>query len=97
MMVQEVDHGITKWSKIGLLFLAGWFASSGYHATLTASKAVKAVPVLQAQAGCEHYRAKVATTVAKQAMVSAYDLTAPVPSSKALPADHCPHPAPEVK
>ncbi len=50
-----------------------------------------------AVAGCEHFRAKAATKVAKQAIHAAIDLTAPIPSSTAIPADNCPHPTVEVK
>lgn len=81
MIIERVDNGITRWSKIGALFLLGWFASSAYHGTLTASKAVKALPVVQAEAGCEHYIARKATALAKETVVV---------DPKAIPADHCP-------
>jgi len=93
MMAERVDHSVTKWCKIGGLILLGWFSSSAYHGTLSASKAVKAVPVLQAQAGCEHYLARKNKEVAKQAISAANSDDLPIPSPQALPQDKCPHPA----
>lgn len=66
MSAERVNHGATRWSKVGGLILLGWFASSAYHSTLTASKAIKAVPALQAEAGCEHYRAETTKKLALQ-------------------------------
>lgn len=92
MIAYQVDSAITIWSKRFGLILLGWFLSSGYHGTLYASKAVKAVPVLEAAAGCEHYRAGKATATAKQAIVAANSDSIPIPSTSALPKDNCPHP-----
>lgn len=89
--VDLVDHGITKWSKVVGLVLLGWFASSAYHGTLVGEKAKRAVPVLQAEAGCEHWRADVAKDVAKKAITAANEFTGDAPSVKAIPRD-CPHP-----
>lgn len=85
MIVERIDSEITRWSKVGALLLLGWFASSAYHGTLSASKAIKAVPVLQAQAGCEHWVARKATELAKQPVVV---------DPKEIPTDNCAHIAP---
>lgn len=89
MIVDKIDTGVTRWSKIGAIFLAGWFLSSAYHGTRTAEKAVKAVPALEAQAGCEHWRSHKAEVVAKQAITAANSDTIPVPDAKAIPKDNC--------
>ena len=91
MMSEKLDTGVTRWSKIIGLILVGWFASSAYHGTLEGAKAVKAVPVLQAEAGCEHLLARKATAVAKQAIVSANSDSVPTPAPNAVPTDKCPH------
>ena len=80
--VELVDHGITKWSKIGALVLLGWFASSAYHGTLVGEKAKQAIPVLKAEAGCEHWRADVNKKLALQPTIV---------DPKQIPRD-CPHP-----
>lgn len=90
MIALKVDCWVTIWSKRLGLVLLGWFLSSSYHGTLTASRAVKAVPVLQAEAGCEHWRADKSADVAKKAITAANDISAPVPSENAIPKD-CPH------
>lgn len=67
MMVEKVDHGITLWSKLGAMFILGWLASSAYHATNTADKAVvqlktvetKTIPTLKSVLGCQERRADV--------------------------------------
>lgn len=89
MMSEKIDTGVTLWSKRIALVLFGWFASSAYHGTLTASKAVKDVPVLQAQVGCEHYLARTATDVANQAITAANSEGALSPTTKAIPKDNC--------
>lgn len=93
MIVEKVDNGVTLWSKRLALVLLGWFASSAYHGTLTAEKAVKAVPVLQAEAGCEHWRANKTIAVAKQAILSANSVDAAPPSAAAIPKDNCDTPS----
>lgn len=90
-MAERIDHAITVWSKRVGLVLLGWFASSAYHGTLEAGRAVRAVPVLQAQVNCEDRRADKAAQVAKQAIAGAYNADLPLPSPKAIPRD-CPHP-----
>lgn len=91
MIAEQVDGRITVWSKrIGLILL-GWFASSAYHGTLTAKKAEIALPAIQAEAGCERWRAGKAISVAKQAIKGANSDTAPIPDIKAIPKD-CAHP-----
>lgn len=47
------------------------------------------VPALAAKAGCEHWRADVNASVAKQAIRGANSDSVPVPDASALPADHC--------
>lgn len=64
MIVEKVDVGATVWSKRLGLILLGWFASSAYHGTLEAAKVEKALPAIQAEAGCEHWRASVAAKLA---------------------------------
>lgn len=51
-------------------------------ATVTAEKA----------AGCEHFRARVATAVANQVINSVNAQDAQPPSTDAIPQDNCPHP-----
>lgn len=97
MIALQVDSAITIWSKRFGLVLLGWFLSSAYHGTLYASKAIRAVPALEAAAGCEHYRAGKATETARQAIVAANSESIPVPSASALPKDNCPHPAETVQ
>ena len=48
-----------------------------------------AVKTLQAKAGCEKWRASVATTVAKEAIKGAVEASAPIPDTREIPADHC--------
>lgn len=86
MILEKLDNGITRWSKIGGIFLAGWFASAAYHGTLTAKKAEEALPAIVAEANCEHRRADKATVLAKQ-----NEIVAP----SAIPKD-CPHPHVEI-
>lgn len=81
MMVERINSGITTWSKRAALVLLGWFASSAFHGTLTAEQAVKAVPVLQAEAGCEHYLARKNADLAKQPTIV---------DPKEIPKDNCP-------
>lgn len=63
------------------------------HVQSTVLPALKAqaaqVPKLKAEAGCEHWRAQVTEKVAKQAIAGANSDAAPIPDSKAIPADHC--------
>lgn len=91
MIAERLDAGFTRWSKVAAIFLAGWFASSGVHGTLSAAKAIKAVPVLQAEAGCEHWRANKTAIIAKKAIAGANSADAPIPSPNAIPQDRCPH------
>ena len=70
MIAARIDCWTTVWSKRAALVLLGWFLSSAYHGTLSAEKAVKAVPILQAQtavipklaaaAGCQEKRGDIA-------------------------------------
>lgn len=76
------DKGVTLWSKRAALVLVGWFASSGYHDTLTTHKAVQAIPALEAQANCEEWRANKNGHLALRPEVITKDQ---------LAKDNCPH------
>lgn len=97
MIAEKVDSAITIWSKRLGLILLGWFASSAYHGTLQLSQKAhtldvveqRQIPALKAKVGCEHWRANVATTVAKQAIAGANSDIAPIPDPKTIPADRC--------
>ena len=89
--IQRMDEWITKACKAGALILLGWFGSSAYHHTLTAHQAEKVLPVVAAEAGCEHWRAETNAKVAKQAIVGAVSDNAPIPDPKAVVKDKCPH------
>lgn len=82
MLAEKVDSGITVWSKRLALVLLGWFASSAYHGTLTAAKVEKALPAVQAEAGCEHWRAD---TTAKLALSPNMITPAQIPKDCAHP------------
>lgn len=84
MMADRIDGGITIASKVGSLILVGWFACSWWYGTGTFKKAKQAIPVLQAEAGCEHYLARKATALAKQTTI--------VDPSQ-IPKDNCPRPS----
>ncbi len=83
MMAEQIDSGITKWSKYGAVFFAGWLAASAYHHTAVTDYAAKQLPKLAAAVNCEHVRAdKVEKLALGPQMVA--------PSQ--IPKD-CPHPA----
>lgn len=86
MIAEKVDCWTTVWSKRAGLFLFGWFASSAFHGTLTATKAEKALPAIQAEAGCEHWRANVTTKLA---------LGTQMVNKAQIPGD-CPHPKVDI-
>lgn len=90
MIAEKIDCWTTVWSKRAGLVLLGWFLSSAVHGTLSADRAVKAVPVLEAAAGCEHHRGDKAVAVAKQAITSANSDVVPTPPTQAIPTDNCP-------
>jgi hypothetical protein len=81
--IEKVDRGITLASQIGAAFIAGYMLSSALHETRKADKAVVALPQVQAEAGCEHWRASVTTKLALQTQMV---------DPKAIPKD-CPHAA----
>lgn len=49
----------------------------------------KVIPQLKNKAGCEHWRANKAATVAQRAIVGANSDTAPIPDAKEIPTDNC--------
>jgi hypothetical protein len=49
-----------------------------------------AVEHISQELGCEHVRADRSTKVAKQAIVSAYSDSVPIPDARSIPRD-CPH------
>lgn len=51
----------------------------------------KDIPELKAEAGCEHWRADKAATVAQQAIIGANSPTVPIPPPAEIPQDNCPH------
>lgn len=91
MIAERIDNGITLWSKRLALVLLGWFASSAYHGTLTLTQKAAELPVVKAEAGCEHWRANKSAIIAKQAIVGANSVDAQIPSPNAIPQDRCPH------
>lgn len=66
MIADKVDSGITTISKIGFGLVVGWIICSVVHQTRTTDHAAVVLPQVQAEAGCEHWRAKVATKLALQ-------------------------------
>lgn len=88
MIAEKIDTGLTRWSKIGALVLLGWFSSSAYHGTLTASRAVKALPAIQAEAGCEHWRATVTSKLALSPQIVAPSQIPKDCAHPVLPAEH---------
>jgi hypothetical protein len=76
-------------------FSAGnWFRSlKDQERSLPAiASAAAALPKVEAEAGCETWRAGKAGSVAKQAILSADSGDAAPPSPSAIPRDNCPHP-----
>ena len=63
-LAKRLDHGVTRWSKIGALLLLGWLGSSWWYGTGSFHQVEKAIPALQAEAGCEHWRADTAAKLA---------------------------------
>lgn len=91
MIAAKMDAGITVWSARLALVLLGWFACAIFYGTLTLTKKAAELPVVKAEAGCEHWRANKNAIIAKQAIRSALVDSAPIPSPNAIPQDRCPH------
>lgn len=90
---EQVDSGVTRWSKRLGLVLFGWMLANVYHGTQNLEVQAAKVAVTQTEAKCEHRRADKATNVAGQAILSAnVDEVAP-PKFKDLPVDNCQHDA----
>lgn len=82
MILLRVDRGVTMASQIGAAFIAGYMFSSAAHKTAFSDKAAIVLPKVEAEAGCEHWRAGVTTKLALQPMMV---------DPKAIPKD-CAHP-----
>jgi hypothetical protein len=83
MMAEKVDCWTTVWSKRAGLVIFGWMLCAAYHHTEYAAKAERAVPALEAQAGCEEWRANKNGNLALAPIVISKDQ---------LAKDACPHP-----
>jgi len=66
MIAAKVDAAIPKVSNYAFAFLAGFFVSCWWFQTGTFEKVEKALPAVQAEADCEHWRANVASKLATQ-------------------------------
>ena len=86
MAAEKLDTGVTLGTKLAAMFIAGWLASSWWYGTGSFHKMEKAIPALQAEAGCEHWRAKVASNLA---------LGTQMVDKSQIPKD-CPHPKIDV-
>lgn len=91
MIVERIDKRITLGCKIGAAAFLGWIASSSWHQTFISDRAAIDIPVVRAEAGCEHRRAEKAIGVAKQTITAANTEDAVLPNVKALPLKDCPH------
>lgn len=99
MMAEHVDHKITLFSKVGAVFLAGWFASSAYHGTMALNQKARTlqhveaveIPKLKKAVHCEDARANKSAAVAGQAILGANIDSVPVPKFRDIPSDDCPH------
>ena len=83
MMAEKTDRGITIFSQVLGLILVGWFGCSWWYGTGSFEKVAKALPVVQAQAGCERWRARQTANLA---------LNTEMVSPSEIPKDNCPHP-----
>lgn len=104
MIVEKIDHGVTRWSKVGALILVGWFASSAYHGTLDLTQKARklqtvetvTLPKLASVAGCQTKRANIAKAEAVKSENGADADIASIPNcavpTSVLPA---PHPVPK--
>lgn len=91
MIAEKVDSAITIWSGRLALILLGWFACALSYGTLTLTKKAAELPVVKAEAGCEHWRANKTAVIAKKAIAGANSADAPIPSPSAIPQDRCSH------
>ena len=82
-MAERVDRSITRLCQIGGMFLLGWLSSSAWYGTGTFTKVEKVLPVIQAEAGCEHWRARRTENLA---------LATEMVSPSEIPKDNCPRP-----
>lgn len=88
-------------ARYAVVFFFGWVACSYYHRIYQISYLQKEasvltkveksdIPALKAEAGCEHWRATLASQIAKRAIVGANSMSAPIPDMSEIPKD-CPH------
>lgn len=64
MMAQTIDNKTGKVTSYVAAFLVGWIACSAWYGTLHLKQAAKVLPVIEAEAGCEHWRADTTTKLA---------------------------------
>lgn len=64
MIADKIDGGFTTVSKILVGVAIGWMACAVVHQTAKTDTAAAVLPKVEAEAGCEHWRAKVATNLA---------------------------------
>ena len=83
MMADKTDKGMTIFAQVFALTLVGWFACSWWYGTGTFEKTRQALPVVQAEAGCEHWRARRTENLA---------LATEMVSPSEIPKDYCPRP-----